>query len=273
LLQSFEPGSPQKREMIWTVRASPDGKFFAAGGGVWEDTKLQGLLRIWELGSHQEPAVFTKPHGCIGSLQFGPDGRTLFSTSSDQTVRAWDFVSGATKNFSIAVEGMSSMNAALSSLSADGRTMATAGWRTGVRLWETDSGKLIRILTNGPQSYYSIRFSQDGRWLAAGRDDGTAELWNTRTWTATSLTSHAGTIWAFAFSPDGQTLAIGCDNPGIQLWDLDTFERVATLEGHTGPVQALDFSADGTVLVSGGSDETIRIWRAPSFAEADLRNR
>jgi WD40 repeat protein len=266
-LATLEAGRPGK-DLIWSVSVSGDGKLLAAGGGEWTKAEVAGPLTIWDLPSRHRVARFEAPHGCLGSVHFGPDGKTLLCTGNDQIARAWDFVSNKVRTFKLSTEENSSRSA-LSSLSPDGRVLAIAGWRTGVKLLSASSGELLTTLTNGPQSYYSVRFSSDDQWLAAGRADGTAEIWNTRTWKPTSIANNVGAVWAFAFSPDGKALAIGSDDPIIQLWSLDTFERVGALEGHTAKVQALDFSQDGTMLISGGSDETVRIWRAPSFADID----
>jgi WD40 repeat protein len=61
--------------------------------------------------------------------------------------------------------------------SPDGRTVATAE-STGVRLWETTTGKVIRRLTGPSQSwYYATTFAPDGRTLATANSDTTVLIW------------------------------------------------------------------------------------------------
>jgi WD40 repeat protein len=263
----YELGGVEK-SWIWTLSVSGDGKLLAAGGGDYTKTNVAGPLMVWDLRSGDVAAKFLEPHGNIGSSQFGPDGSTLFTTSNDQIVRAWQPAFNRVQSFSIAPKDRSTRSA-ISSLSAKGQILATVGWRSGVQLWNSKSGALLQTLTNGPQFYYSVRFSADDYWLAAGRDNGTVELWNTQTWKPISIINGVSAIWALAFSPDGKTLAVGSDDPVIQLWDLETFERVGALEGHTARVHALAFSADGTLLVSGSGDETVRLWRAPTFSDIE----
>jgi WD40 repeat protein len=60
----------------------------------------------------------------------------------------------------------------------NGRTVATSEC-TGIRLWETATGKKIRQLTGASQSwYYSATFAPDGRTLASANSDTTVLIWN-----------------------------------------------------------------------------------------------
>jgi WD40 repeat protein len=261
-LATFPAGRPDK-DWIWGVALSPDGRLAAGGGGAWDKTNVLGPLAIWDVQSRKKIADFPGPRGSFYTPQFAPDGKTLFCGSNDGLVHVWDFRANKVSSFP------TGQTQEIISLSPDGRSLAAAGWGAGVKLWEINSGKLIRTLTNGPQTYLSVRFSRDGKWLAAGRDDGITELWDTPTWTPRSIEAQVGSVWALAFSPDGKTLATGGDNPVIRLHNLETFEQVGALEGHRGIVQSLDFSSDDTMLIAGCADSTIRIWRAPTFAEID----
>jgi WD40 repeat protein len=64
--------------------------------------------------------------------------------------------------------------------SADGRILATGGgWHEkSVRLWDVQSGNLIRELTGKPSRARVLAFSPDGKRVVAGCADGTAILWD-----------------------------------------------------------------------------------------------
>jgi WD40 repeat protein len=79
----------------------------------------------------------------------------------------------------------------------------------------------------------------------------------------TTLTGHAGPVYAVAFSPDGTRLVTASGDRTARLWDAQAGTRLTTLPGHAGQVFSAAFSPDGTRLVTtSGEDTTVRLWDA-----------
>jgi WD40 repeat protein/DNA-binding SARP family transcriptional activator len=108
---------------------------------------------------------------------------------------------------------------------------------------------------------YSVTFSQDGHFLAAGTADGQIRVWRSATGQP-FLTCKGHTNWvrSLCFSPDGHLLASGSSDQTVRLWDAYTGRCLKTFQAHTSEVLSVCFSPDGKLLASGSADQTICLW-------------
>lgn len=118
-----------------------------------------------------------------------------------------------------------------------------------------------------------IAFSPDGAILAAGIDDGTLILWDTRTWKpfCPPLRGHQLGIHSVAFSPDGTRLASsgGTGEEAVLLWDVAARRQVATLRSKGRFFWCVSFSPDGNTIAAKSDDGNLHFWRVPSWAEIE----
>jgi WD40 repeat protein len=66
-------------------------------------------------------------------------------------------------------------------ITADGQFAATASADKTVKIWKVGDGANAATLTDAKDWVYAVRFSPDGKRLAAGTWDGHVYLWNVET--------------------------------------------------------------------------------------------
>jgi WD40 repeat protein len=129
-----------------------------------------------------------------------------------------------------------------------------------------------------PGRVWTLAFSSDGRYLAAGCQTGVPgvpvtdkECYDVQLWEvpslrpAATLAGHGNQVATVRFSPDGRRLATACYDSKTRVWDLATRSVTDTVTGAT--MSGAAFSPDGKEIATGGSDGTIRIARLGSAAK------
>lgn len=188
-----------------------DQALLAAGADrmihVWRHGGREQVLR-----GHTEPVV---------ALVLSADGHTLASTSRDHTVRTWQL-----KNPYQTVLASRQGTVWEVDVHPGGGLIASAGEDGSVRLWTSDGAAVRQTLAGFSDLARSVRFSPDGRWLAAGSHGGQVRVWEVLT-----------------------------DGPGVQLRERAAF--VADPEG----VGAVAFSREGGLLLTTGLGGKERAWQ------------
>ena len=205
------------------------------------------------------------PHW-VQSVSFSPDGTTIASGGSDNTIRLWDAETGAPKR---TLTGHTSWVDSVS-FSPDSTTIASGSSDNTIRLWDAETGAPKHTLT-GTGGVQIVSFSPDGTTIASGSRQDTVRLWDAETGAPKrTLTGHTGWVDSVSFSPDGTTIASGSRDKTIRLWDAETGAPKHTLTGHKGWIISLSFSLDGTTIASGSLDKTIRLWDAETGASKHM---
>src|SRR5262245_43570049 len=199
----------------------------------------------------------------IEVVWWSPDGHQL-ATGSDGGTRIWNLDTGAP------LHHFQSENKRITDLvySPDGKGLAIVNAWGPVRIWEAQSGRLLRELHREREDetvILSCRYSPDGRSLAAGGHDRRVHIWNTATGKLQRVLEHPDSVYALAYSPDSRYIAVAGFSKGktIHVWDLMTGDIVAKLPSpamQVPIVYALEFSPDGRLLAAGHADGSVWLW-------------
>ena len=115
----------------------------------------------------------------------------------------------------------------------DGLTLASGGAERLVRIWDIETGRLLRSLRGHTADIRSVVFTPDGQTLATASEDRTIRLWNPNTGESKKLlfTRYDHNVVSLSLSPDGLMLARGSHNKDIKIWEIMTGTELMTLLG------------------------------------------
>ncbi|HYI88186.1 MAG TPA: hypothetical protein VEX61_13950, partial [Burkholderiales bacterium] len=212
------------------------------------------LLRI-ETGRHT---------AFIHALALDEAAGKAYSASEDKTIRVWRIADGRLLDTFRVPAGLQAEGQLYAlALSPDRRTLAAAGWtcwdaqrRACIYLLDAETGELRARITGLDEIVATLRFSPDGRHLAAGLM-GTAGLavysLQTRTRVAADL-DYRGKLLELDFSPDGALITSSLDG------FLRVYDREFKLSGRVNAGLAgrepfgVRYSPDGRYVAVGFND-------------------
>jgi len=149
--------------------------------------------------------------------------------------------------------------------SADGRRLATSGTDGTIRIYEAETGRLLRALVTPGADCTVVAWSPDGKTLASGGNDKAVRLWDVDSGRLLrTMREHTSYVTAVSWSPDGAMLATGSHDNTVRLWNVADGKLRDTLQLHTARVNVLAWSPDGKTVASGSDDKTVRLWEAES---------
>jgi serine/threonine protein kinase len=226
---------------------------------------------------------FEVPGTETNCFALSPDGKKLLTAHSDHSLRLWDVASGKelhklTGHTQTVATVAFSPNGRLA-LSGGGsrpRLGPAEGIDRALRVWEVDSGKLVRTLkptldtpTEGMEANFVV-FGADSQLAVSIHGHHMARVWDVERGQELLKAEKwkPQTPECAALSPDGTVLLLGCRD-GVFLLHAKTGAEWHRLQGLLGWAQAVAFAPDSRNVLAGGGegrigpspeDCAVRVW-------------
>jgi WD40 repeat protein len=153
-------GECRVSSLIISTAWSPDGRTLAIG-------QWNGQITLWdgEAGTALKALVATSERSDVNGLAWSADGLRLAAAQQDGKLRIWHPETGAILRTRAGHTGWLRGVA----WSPDGRLLASAGEDGEIRVWRMSDGQVEgSCLTPAALPVWSLKWSPDGHWLAAG---------------------------------------------------------------------------------------------------------
>uniref|UniRef100_A0A1I8AK91 WD_REPEATS_REGION domain-containing protein n=1 Tax=Steinernema glaseri TaxID=37863 RepID=A0A1I8AK91_9BILA len=187
-----------------------------------------------------------------------------FSSAEDESMLAMDAVyvskqSACTDNPS---EEPSTVSSASTEVNEEPQEAEIKPEPTELKREETPKYTLRAELMgcNGPIT--SVKFSPNGRLVAAGSVDKSFRVWEAHGQYAelTKCRSHSAGINDIAWSRDNRYLASCGDDGVVKVYDLQWTKRKLAIQCHDKYIMSVAFNTQGTLLLTASFDNTAKMW-------------
>ena len=155
-------------DSVYALAFTPDGKRLVSGAA-------DRSVKVWDVATGTRLYTLSDATDGVNTIAVSPDGSRVAAGGLDKTVRVWRLgdKTGTIENTLIAHED-SILKIAWS---PDGKYLATASADRTIKLLRAADLTEVRTFANQPDWVFGLEFAPDGKSFAAGRFDGTLQIY------------------------------------------------------------------------------------------------
>jgi WD40 repeat protein len=143
------------------------------------------------------------------------------------------------------------------------KELATGSLDKTVRIWDTETGRVLRVLKEHADAVLGLAFSADGKYLATASADRTAKLFDGATGKPLqTLSAHEDAVTSVAFRPDGSLMATVSADKTLRIWKVEPgrMQNPERVQREGDGILACAFSPDNAALAYGAANRTVKIF-------------
>ena len=245
--------------LAYTVSYSADGSQLAIGG--WQ------TLRIVDADTGVYLHTLRVPDAMLLAVDFSPDGSMVMAQHQDWTLPDSRLVFLSTDTGEEAeVLPAEAMPLLAAAWSPDGARIVTGHSDHSARIWDAETGAMLRAFDGHGGAVNDARFSPDGTTILTGSSDASARIWNAATGALVRhYEGHEEDVTAVAFTPDGLHAVSAAADESVQVWEVETGEEVSRFPlgsevPGTGTASRLTVSPDNRLLAVDRGGWLTSVW-------------
>ena len=216
----------------------------------------------------------------VDGVAVSRDGQWLAAGADDGQIGLWDLSAEGGPAFKQSSE-MKSAHATLDEkyqvgqvrFNPVGTELLSVGYDGKAIIWDTETLKPIRTFQNVGR-YWGADWSEDGVWIAAGADRGTARVWNWAEPDPQPIEFKSGSELAMgvAFNRDATEIAVAPVQANIQIHSIEAPDRDFRPVGQ-GEFFSVEWSDNGAYIASGLDDGIVIVWTEDGEEVVRMSNR
>jgi WD40 repeat protein len=180
---------------IENLNFTPDSKGFFARDNSGKS------IRYSDLNKSQEVITSTVK---INAIHLSSDGTRLAGAGENGSLFIWD----VKNNYSVTEIKDLGPHLTAVTFAPESRRIVVGDNMGVVKIFDSQSGMVVRILSGHTSSIEQIRFNHAGSFMATASKDKTVRLWNMNRLKEQPivLSDHSDWVWSVAFTPDDEQL-------------------------------------------------------------------
>lgn len=223
---------------VYAACFSPDNKFLATAG-------LDNLIFVWNTNTWKVEHRIITGQEYITGLSFNKRG-DLLASAAYSGLKVFDKREGWRAHAQFVAKGKCwTVN-----FSNDGKSLA-AGIDNTLRLWGNEDWRRSTIVYGPTNPVYSICFSPNNKYIAAGGEDSTVyimqQLPNLDYF---EIKAHNERIQSIAFSPDGKRLITGGSDKILKTWRVGSWKQQESMSLKYAVADIEIFPAEDKIVVA-----------------------